>query len=160
MRSARQAWRYRSSGPGSNLGDRELKMRTLVFAILADALLLVTAPAFAQDQTNPPASPASSVSTPPTTSQTVPTLLGSKITGLKLFDKNGEHIGSLKDILVTGDHVQQYVIAIGGSVAGIGEKIHTIEPSKLAFENDVKGNLQAKVALSKDEVQQLAEYKY
>ena len=70
------------------------------------------------------------------------------------------HIGSLKDILVTGDHVQQYVIAIGGSVAGFGEKTHTIEPNKLSFENDVKGNLQAKVALSKDEVQQLAEYKY
>jgi hypothetical protein len=35
-----------------------------------------------------------------------------------------------------------------------------IEPGKLSFENDVKGNLQAKVALSKDEIQQLAEYKY
>src|SRR3954447_807386 len=135
-------------------------MRTVFLATFAHALLLVTAPASAQDQTNPPASPASGAITPPTTNRTVPTLLGSKITGLKLFDKNGEHIGSLKDILVTGDHVQQYVIAIGGSVVGFGEKTHVIKPSKLAFENDVKGNLQAKVALSKDEVQQLAEYKY
>src|SRR3954447_9816236 len=76
-------------------------MRTVFLATFAHALLLVTAPAFAQDQTNPPASPASGAITPPTTNRTVPTLLGSKITGLKLFDKNGEHIGSLKDILVT-----------------------------------------------------------
>jgi sporulation protein YlmC with PRC-barrel domain len=137
-------------------------MRTIVFATLAHALLFVTAPALAQDQTNPPAppTPASTATTPPTTTQTIPTLLGSKITGLKLYDKNGEQIGSVKDILVTGDRVQQYVIAIGGSVAGFGEKTHVIEPSKVSFENDVKGNLQAKIALSKDEVQQLAEYKY
>jgi len=49
---------------------------------------------------------------------------------------------------------------MGGSVAGIGEKNHTVEPGKVSFENDVKGNLQAKIALTKDEVQQLAEYKY
>ena len=55
---------------------------------------------------------------------------------------------------------QQYVISMGGSVAGIGEKNHAVEPGKVAFENDVKGNLQAKVALTKEEVQQLAEYKY
>jgi hypothetical protein len=118
-------------------------MRTIVFATLAHALLLVTAPAFAQDQTNPPASPppASSATTPPTTTQTVPTLLGSKITGLKLYDKNGEQIGSLRDILVTGDRVQQYVIAIGRTIAGFGEKAHVIEPSKVSFENDVKRNL-------------------
>jgi len=74
--------------------------------------------------------------------------------------KNGENIGSIRDLLVTGDHVQQYVIGLGGTLAGIGEKNHLIEPSKLSFENDVKGNLQAKIALTKDEVQQLAEYKY
>src|SRR5947208_13036631 len=136
-------------------------MRTVVYATLAHGLLLVAGPVLAQDQTSPPASPAQTATA--TTTQTVPTLLGllgSKITGLKLLDKNGENIGSIRDLLVTGDRVQQYVIGFGGIVAGIGEKNHLIEPSKLSFENDVKGNLQAKIALSKDEVQQLAEYKY
>ena len=104
--------------------------------------------------------PSAASATQPPTIQTVPTLLASKITGLKLLDKNGEHVGSIKDILLTGDRVKQYVISIGGSVAGFGEKNHAVEPDKVSFENDVKGNLQAKIALSKDEVQQLAEYKY
>jgi len=135
-------------------------MRTVVYATLAHGLLLVAGPVLAQDQTSPPASPAQAATAAPTTTQTVPTLLGSKITGLKLLDKNGENIGSIRDLLVTGDRVQQYVMGLGGTVAGIGEKNHLIEPSKLSFENDVKGNLQAKIALTKDEVQQLAEYKY
>jgi sporulation protein YlmC with PRC-barrel domain len=133
-------------------------MRTIVFALVAQLLLFVS-PALAEDQPNPTASP-SGAATQPTTTQTVPTLLGSKITGLRLVDKNGEHIGTIKDVLITGDRVQQYVISMGGSVAGIGEKNHTVEPGKVSFENDVKGNLQAKIALTKDEVQQLAEYKY
>jgi hypothetical protein len=131
-------------------------MRTVVYATLAHGLLLLAGPVLAQ--TSPPASPAQTATA--TTTQTVPTLLGSKTTGLKLLDKNGENIGSIRDLLVTGDRVQQYVIGFGGTVAGIGETNHVIEPSKLSFENDVKGNLQAKIALSKDEVQQLAEYKY
>jgi len=135
-------------------------MRTVVYGSLAHVLLLVAAPVLAQNQTSPPASPAQTAITTPTTTQTIPTLLGSKITGLKLVDKDGENIGSVRDLLVTGDRVQQYVIGLGGTVAGIGEKHHVIEPSKLSFENDVKGNLQAKIALTKDEVQQLAEYKY
>lgn len=133
-------------------------MRTVLFAIVAQLFLIVPL-ALAEDQPNPTASP-SGTTTQPTTTQTVPTLLGSKITGLRLVDKNGEHIGTIKDLLIAGDRVQQYVISMGGSVAGIGEKNHTVEPGKLSFENDVKGNLQAKVALTKDEVQQLAEYKY
>src|SRR3954471_13700109 len=83
-------------------------MRTVVCATLAHALLLVAAPVLAQDQTSPPASPAQSATATPTTTQTVPTLLGSKITGLKLLDKNGENIGSIRDLLVTGDRVQQW----------------------------------------------------
>jgi PRC-barrel domain protein len=134
------------------------KMPTVLFAIVAQLFLIVPL-ALAEEQPNPAASP-SGTTTQPTTTQTVPTLLGSKITGLRLVDKNGEHIGTIKDLLITGDRVQQYVISMGGSVAGIGEKTHTVEPGKVSFENDVKGNLQAKVALTKDEVQQLAEYKY
>src|SRR3954451_4894642 len=71
-------------------------MRTVVCATLAHALLLVAAPGLAQDQTSPPASPAQTATATPTTTQTVPTLLGSKITGLKLLDKNGENIGSIR----------------------------------------------------------------
>lgn len=134
-------------------------MRTVVFAMIGQ-LLLVVPPALAQDQTNNPAAPSAASATQPPIIQTVPTLLASKITGLKLLDKNGEHVGSIKDILLTGDRLKQYVISIGGSVAGFGEKNHTVEPGKVSFENDVKGNLQAKIALTKDEVQQLAEYKY
>src|SRR5206468_2658989 len=78
-------------------------MRTVVWATLAHGLLLVAGPVLAQDQTSPPASPAQAATAAPTTTQTVPTLLGSKITGLKLLDKNGENIGSIRDLLVTGD---------------------------------------------------------
>ena len=117
-------------------------MRILAFAMLAQLCLVVPA-ALADDQTNPPAPPAASDTTTPPTTQSVPTLLGSKITGLKLVDKNGEQIGSIKDVLISGDHVQQYIISMGGSVAGIGEKIHAVEPGKISFENDVRGNLQA-----------------
>jgi hypothetical protein len=133
-------------------------MRLVIYVFLVQ--LFVVGPAVAQDQTSPQSAPAASETTSPPTTQTVPTLLGSKITGLKLVDKNGEHIGSIKDVLVSGDRLQQYIISMGGSVAGIGEKIHAVKPGKVAFENDVKGNLQAKVALTKDEVQQLADYKY
>jgi hypothetical protein len=96
-------------------------MRPVVYAALEHAVLFVT-PAFAQDQANQPAAQVGSGGTAPTTSQTVPILLGSKITGLKLFDQNGEHIGSLKDILVNGDRVQQYVIATGGRLQASGRK--------------------------------------
>ena len=133
-------------------------MRIVVCALLAQLFVLV-GPVLAEDQTNPTTVPAATAPTPPTTTQTVPTLLGSKVTGLKLVDNNSEHIGAIKDSLLTGDRVQQYVISMGG-VAGLGEKVYAVEPGKVAFENDVKGNLQAKVALTKDEVQQLGEYKY
>ncbi|HET9847182.1 MAG TPA: PRC-barrel domain-containing protein [Candidatus Dormibacteraeota bacterium] len=134
-------------------------MRSVIAATTACVLLFIAVPLVAQDQTKPAASSAQS-STPVPATQSVPTLVGSKITGLSLVDKKGERIGSIKDILVTGEHVQQYIIAIGGTVAGIGEKNHAIEPDKISFENDVKGNLQAKIVLGKDEVQQLPEYKY
>src|ERR1051325_2952367 len=133
-------------------------MRIVVCALLVQ-LFVVVAPALAEDQPNPTAPPVTSAPTPPPTTQTVPTLLGSKVTGLRLVDKDGEHIGAIKDVLLTGDRVQQYVISMGG-VAGLGEKAYAVEPGKVAFENDVKGNLQAKVALIKDEVQQLGIYKY
>src|SRR5437763_10039627 len=69
-------------------------MRTVVCATLAHALLLVAAPVLAQDQTSPPASPAKTATATPTTTQTVPTLLGSKITGLKL--RSEEHTSELQ----------------------------------------------------------------
>jgi len=131
-------------------------MRTAVYSAIVGMVVLAGVQALAQN----PFPPAPSEATALAQSQTIPTLLGSKIIGLKLVDKNGEHVGFIKDILVAGDHLQQYILAIGGSVAGLGEKDHAVEPSKISFENDVKGTLQAKTALSKDEVRQLPEYKY
>lgn len=131
-------------------------MRTAVYSAIVCMVVLAGMRALAQNSS--PSAP--SATTVPTQSQSIPPLLGSKIIGLKLVDKNGEYVGSIKDVLVAGDHVQQYILAIGGSVAGLGEKNYAVEPSKIYFGNDVKGNLQAKIALSKDEIRQLPEYKY
>jgi sporulation protein YlmC with PRC-barrel domain len=133
--------------------------------VLCAVMMLAVAtagPAFAQNETAAPASGSTgtSVSTVAPTPKEEPGLYGSKIIGLKVFDKDGEHVGSIKDLLIAHNQLQKYVIAVGGSIGGIGEKNHAVDSDKLSFEHDPKGNLQARVGLSKDEVQQLAEYKY
>ena len=135
------------------------KMPKVLCAVMM--LALATAgPAFAQNETSAAASGSTGTSVPSPTSKEEPGLYGSKIIGLKVFDKDGEHVGSIKDVLIAHNQLQKYVIAVGGSIGGIGEKNHAVDSDKLSFEHDPKGNLQTRVGLSKDEVQQLAEYKY
>ena len=124
--------------------------------------MAMAGPAFAQNETSAPASGSTGTPVPSAapTSKEEPGLYGSKIIGLKIYDKDGEQVGTIKDLLVAHNQLQKYVISVGGSIGGIGEKNHAVDPDKLSFEHDPKGNLQAKVGLSKDEVQQLAEYKY
>ena len=135
-----------------------------MFKVLC-ALMMFSAvmagPALAQNETSAPAS--GSTGTPAASAASLkeePGLYGSKIIGLKIYDKDGEQVGTIKDLLVAHNQLQKYVISVGGSIGGIGEKNHAVDPDKLTFEHDPRGNLQAKVGLSKDEVQQLAEYKY
>jgi sporulation protein YlmC with PRC-barrel domain len=138
---------------------RRTKMPKVLCAMVM--LALATAgPAFAQNETSAPASGSTGTSVPSPTSKEESGLYGSKFIGLKVFDKDGEHVGSIKDVLIAHNQLQKYVIAVGGSIGGIGEKNHAVDSDKLSFEHDPKGNLQARVGLSKDEVQQLAEYKY
>lgn len=88
-------------------------MRTAVYSAIICMVVLAGVQALAQNSS--PLAP--SATTAPTQSQTAPTLLWSKIIGLRIVDKSGEQIGSIKDVLVAGDHLQQYILAIGGSVA-------------------------------------------
>lgn len=123
---------------------------------------VMAGPVFAQNETSATASGSTGAPVPSAAStlKEEPGLYGSKIIGLKIYDKDGEQVGTIKDLLVAHNQLQKYVISVGGSIGGIGEKNHAVDPDKLSFEHDPRGNLQAKVGLSKDEVQQLAEYKY
>lgn len=137
------------------------KMPKVLCAVIM-VVMATAAPAFSQNETSAPASGSTGTSVPTEAPapKEEPGLYGSKIIGLKIFDKDGEQVGSIKDVLIAHNQLQKYVIAIGGSIGGIGEKNHAVDSDKLSFEHDPKGNLQARVGLSKDEVQQLAEYKY
>jgi ribosomal 30S subunit maturation factor RimM len=60
----------------------------------------MAAPAFAQNETSAPASTGTPVPSAAPTSKEEPGLYGSKIIGLKIYDKDGEQVGSIKDLLV------------------------------------------------------------
>ena len=79
-------------------------------------------PTFAQNEASAPAS--GSTGTPARaeapTPKEEPGLYSSKIIGLRIYDKDGEQVGSIKDMLIAHNQLQKYVIAVGGSIGGIG----------------------------------------
>jgi len=82
------------------------KMHKVLCAVMM--LALATAgPAFAQNETSAAASGSTGTSVPSPTSKEEPGLYGSKIIGLKVFDKDGEHVGSIKDVLIAHNQLQK-----------------------------------------------------
>ena len=65
--------------------------------------------------------------------------LASTLIGLKVRDRNGEEIGTVKDLAVDHDGIQAYVVATGG-VLGIGDRYVAVAPLAITLVYDPAAN--------------------
>jgi sporulation protein YlmC with PRC-barrel domain len=147
-------------------------------ALLATVAALAVTPALAQQSTTPapsqPAPQAQPAQTKPDTmkpaestgmtksfidTQTSDQWSASKLIGLKVVGGNNESIGEINDLLVDdGGKVVAAVIGVGGFL-GIGEKDVAISFDSVDVMRDADGNEQAKLAMTKEQLQNAPEFK-
>ncbi len=143
---------------------------TKLFAATALAGLLAAAPAFAQDATPAPMTPAApSATTGDTVTPAAPLerfvaapaaddWVASRLIGSTIYGVNDESLGDINDVVATKDgQVKAIVIGVGGFL-GIGEKSVAVAPS--ALERVADGNSwKYRLATTKEELTAAPEFK-
>jgi hypothetical protein len=144
-------------------------------ALLATVAALAVTPALAQQSTTPaPSQPAPQAQPAPTKpdtmtstgmtksfidTQTANQWSASKLIGLKVVGGNNESIGEINDLLVDDSgNLVAAVIGVGGFL-GIGEKDVAIAFDSVDIMRDADGNEQAKLAMTKEQLQNAPEFK-
>jgi hypothetical protein len=140
-------------------------------ALLATVAALAVTPAIAQQSTTPaPSQPAPQAQPAPSTqpggmtksfvdTQTADQWSASKLIGLKVIGNGDENIGSISDLLVTDNGtVVAAVVGVGGFL-GIGQKDVAVAFDAVDIVRDADGNEQAKLAMTKEQLQNAPEFK-
>ncbi len=151
-----------------NLNDMEAQMLKK-FMITTAAAALMAGAAFAQTPMPPtpsPQAPAAKQSAAPAaghqiiTEQKADQLLFSKFKGTDVVGAANEKIGSISDVLFDKDgKVLAYVIGVGGFL-GIGAKDVALNPASFQLQAATdRESMKLKLSMSKEELQQAAEFK-
>ncbi len=133
-------------------------------ATLTALAALAVAPALAQSTNPAPVDRATTPSTPNMTrtfidAQSPDQWLATKIIGASVVDSSNESIGSVNNLLLdSGGSVVAAVVGVGGFL-GIGEKNVAISFKSLNVTRDQNGSEKVTTQLSKNELQQAAEFK-
>ena len=150
-------------------------------ALFATVAALAVTPALAQTtmpkqdaqpapQAQPAQPPASSQTTQAPATQALPAekfvdmqtsgqWLASDIIGMKVVGSNNESIGSVSDLLVDDSgNILAAVVGVGGFL-GIGQKSVAISFDTLNIASDKDGNAEARLTLTKEELESAPEFK-
>ena len=92
--------------------------------------------------------------------QTADQFLASKFKGTDVMGPNNEKVGDVSDILFDKDgKILAYVVGVGGFL-GIGSKDIALNPSAFQVQPATdKENMKLKLAMTKDELKNMAEFK-
>jgi PRC-barrel domain protein len=137
---------------------------TRKIATLTALAALAVAPALAQSTNPAPVNPSTAPSTQNMTrtfidAQSPDQLLASKIIGASVVDSSNQSIGSVNNLLIDSNgNVTAAVVGVGGFL-GIGEKNVAISFKSLNITRDANGSEKVSMQLSKNELQQAAEFK-
>lgn len=87
----------------------------------------------------------------PTATGHTTAIRASRVIGTEVYNKEGEHIGDMQDVILdkTSDNIMFAVIGFGGFL-GIGEKYHAIPWATLDYDEERAGYL---VPYSKEQLQ-------
>jgi sporulation protein YlmC with PRC-barrel domain len=131
-------------------------LKKLMIATAASALLAGSA--LSQSPT-PPSNPAAEKAQV-VDQQTSDQMLMSKFKGTNVIGSNDEKIGDVNDILFDKDgKILAYVVGVGGFL-GIGAKDVAMAPSSFQVQPATdKDNMKLKLAMTKDELKNAAEFK-
>jgi len=135
-------------------------LKKLMITTASLALLTSAAIAQAPDQTQPAAPAATTSKAQVITEQKPDQLLASKLKGTNVIGSNDEKIGDVSDVLFEKDgKVLAYVVGVGGFL-GIGAKDVALSPASFQVmpAND-KDSMKLKLAMTKDELKNAAEFK-
>lgn len=85
-------------------------------------------------------------------------MTASNIMGASVIDGNGDSIGEIDDIVLSGKgQVSNYVVDVGGFL-GIGEKRVALTPQDVQITADASGDLKATTKLTKDALNSRPDY--
>ena len=135
-------------------------LKKLMITTASLALLTSAAIAQAPDQTQP-ASPAATTSKAQVITEQKPDqLLASKLKGTNVMGSTDEKIGDVSDILFDKDgKILAYVVGVGGFL-GIGAKDVALSPQSFqVMPAGDRGSMKLKLAMTKDELKNAAEFK-
>ena len=135
-------------------------LKKLMITTASLALLTSAAMAQAPDQTQPAPPAAGAAKAQTITEQKPDQLLASKVKGTNVIGSNNEKIGDVSDILFEKDgKILAYVVGVGGFL-GIGAKDVALSPASFqVVPASDKESMKLKLAMTKDELKNAAEFK-
>ncbi|GAB6061256.1 PRC-barrel domain-containing protein [Desulfonatronum parangueonense] len=74
-----------------------------------------------------------------------------------VYDSNHKQISGVKDLIVSSDRVDKFVIDVGGFL-GIGAHTVAISPSQVDIHKDNLGNIRIYLPMTKEQLKDLPEY--
>jgi len=134
---------------------KKLMITTASLALLTSATLAQT-----PDQTQPAPSVTGAAKAQVITEQKADQLLASKVKGTDVIGSNNEKIGDVNDMLFDKDgKILAYVVGVGGFL-GIGAKDVALSPASFQIvPASERESMKLKVAMTKDELKNAAEFK-
>jgi len=134
--------------------------------LLATVAALAITPALAQQPSTPStqeSAPQAQQSTQPSekfvSAQSTDEWMGSDVIGMRVRGGGDENIGSISDLLIDKDgNVKAAVIGVGGFL-GIGQKNVAVSFDSLNIQRNAEGNQEARLALSKEELEGAPDFK-
>nr|WP_091678739.1 PRC-barrel domain-containing protein [Methylocapsa palsarum] len=86
--------------------------------------------------------------------------LSYNLVGLNVYNSADENVGEIKDIIISKDKLDGYILSVGGWL-GMGEHYVAVEPSSVAVGYDAaKGKWAARMNATKDQLKGAPEFKY
>jgi hypothetical protein len=86
--------------------------------------------------------------------------LSYNLVGLNVYNSADEDVGEIKDIVVSKDKLDGYILSVGGWL-GMGEHYVAVEPSSVAVSYDAaKGKWAARMNATKEQLKAAPEFKY
>jgi sporulation protein YlmC with PRC-barrel domain len=83
----------------------------------------------------------------------------SKLTGTDVMNAQGNKIGDIDEVIVGANGHPRLILSVGGFL-GMGEHRVAIDWNKVKLSRDKNGHLQARLDMTKDQLQAMPEYKF
>ncbi|SDB61508.1 PRC-barrel domain-containing protein [Desulfonatronum thiosulfatophilum] len=74
-----------------------------------------------------------------------------------VYDSNHKQISGVKDVIVTSDRVEKFILDVGGFL-GIGAHTVAISPSEIEIHKNNLGDIRIYIPMTKEQLKDLPEY--